>query len=95
TGGSDGLKKAYSSAIEHTDPRYNDLCRTHLDYARGDDFLQIGVCSIFTLVRSLARRALRCLSGRLLSRPGSIGSNPQPGATSLLSERTGSLSAAG
>jgi hypothetical protein len=95
TGGSDGLKKAYSSAIEHTDPCYNDLCRTHLDYARGDDFLQIGVCSIFTLVRSLARRALRCSSGRLLSGAGSIGSNPQAGATSLVSERTGSPGAAG
>ena len=43
TGGSDNLKKTYDDAPKHRKAAYNDMCRTQLDYERGDDFLQIGV----------------------------------------------------
>jgi hypothetical protein len=42
TGGSDDLKKTFDEAAKHRQQKYNDLCATSLDYARGDDFLQIG-----------------------------------------------------
>jgi hypothetical protein len=41
TGGSDNLKKTFEQAPKHRDPRPNALCEKELDYARGDDFLQI------------------------------------------------------
>lgn len=42
TGGSDDLKKTFAQAAKHRQDKYNTLCETTLDYARGDDFLQIG-----------------------------------------------------
>ena len=41
TGGSENLKKAFDEAPKHRDTAYNDMCEDGLDYARGDDFLQI------------------------------------------------------
>lgn len=42
TGGSDALKKSFATAPKHRDERYNDFCARELDYARGDDVLQLG-----------------------------------------------------
>jgi hypothetical protein len=42
TGGSDALKKSPETAPRHRDERYNAFCARELDYARGDDVLQIG-----------------------------------------------------
>lgn len=42
TGGSDHLKKKFSEAQPHRNPIYNDFCKNHLNYDRGDDFIQIG-----------------------------------------------------
>ncbi len=42
TGGSDALKKTFEVASKHRDPIYNDFCARELDYARGDDVLQLG-----------------------------------------------------
>ena len=42
TGGSDDLKKTFDQAAKHRQEKYNALCANILDYARGDDFLQIG-----------------------------------------------------
>ena len=42
TGGSDALKKTFDVAPKHRDEQYNAFCNRELDYARGDDFLQIG-----------------------------------------------------
>lgn len=42
TGGSDALKKTYDVAPKHRDEQYNAFCARELDYARGDDLLQIG-----------------------------------------------------
>jgi GNAT superfamily N-acetyltransferase len=58
TGGSDGLKKSYADAPKHRDGVFNELCRSALDYERGDDFLQVG--------RFTPRVALRCLKAFLL-----------------------------
>lgn len=42
TGGSDNLKKTFAEAAKHRRDIYNDVCEDQLNYARGDDFLQIG-----------------------------------------------------
>jgi hypothetical protein len=42
TGGSDALKKSFDAAPRHRDERTNAFCARELDYARGDDLLQIG-----------------------------------------------------
>jgi len=42
TGGSDALKKTFDVAPKHRDEQYNAYCSRELDYARGDDLLQIG-----------------------------------------------------
>ena len=42
TGGSDALKKTFEAAPKHRDEQYNAFCARELDYARGDDVLQIG-----------------------------------------------------
>jgi hypothetical protein len=42
TGGSDDLKKAFEDAPKHRDEAFNDRLQRELDYARGDDFLQVG-----------------------------------------------------
>lgn len=42
TGGSDALKKAFEIAPKHRDEQYNLFCARELDYARGDDVLQLG-----------------------------------------------------
>jgi hypothetical protein len=42
TGGSDALKKTFEAAPKHRDEQYNAFCERELDYARGDDFLQLG-----------------------------------------------------
>ena len=42
TGGSDALKKTFEVAPKHRSAIYNDFCERELDYARGDDVLQLG-----------------------------------------------------
>jgi len=42
TGGSDALKKMFEVAPKHRNEAYNDFCARELDYARGDDVLQLG-----------------------------------------------------
>lgn len=42
TGGSDALKKTFDEAPKHRDPQYAEFCARELNYARGDDVLQIG-----------------------------------------------------
>jgi hypothetical protein len=42
TGGSDALKKTFEAAPKHRDEQYNLFCARELDYARGDDVLQLG-----------------------------------------------------
>jgi len=42
TGGSDGLKKTFQQTRQHRDDFINNYCAQTLDYARGDDLLQLG-----------------------------------------------------
>jgi hypothetical protein len=55
TGGSDALKKPYEVAPKHRDERYNAFCLRELDYARGDDVLQIGRVDLAGARRYLQR----------------------------------------
>ncbi|HEY2068418.1 MAG TPA: hypothetical protein VGG48_02590 [Rhizomicrobium sp.] len=57
TGGSDDLKKTFDQAAKHRKDAYNAMCARELDYARGDDFLQIGQINMDSAVRYLSRIA--------------------------------------
>jgi len=62
TGGSDDLKKTFAEAAKHRDASYNTWCEETLDYARGDDFLQIGKIDLAAtrryVLRSVPRQSL-------------------------------------
>jgi hypothetical protein len=70
TGGSDNLKKKFADAPKHRDPRANDLCEQQLDYARGDDFLQVArfdqPAALRYLLRDVPRHSLPALLYRLV-----------------------------
>jgi hypothetical protein len=55
TGGSDALKKTYDTAPKHRDAQYNAFCARELDYARGDDVLQLGRIDLAGARRYLLR----------------------------------------
>ncbi len=55
TGGSDALKKSYDVAPKHRDEQYNAFCARELDYARGDDVLQLGRIDLAGARRYLQR----------------------------------------
>lgn len=59
TGGSDDLKKAFDEAAKHRDERYNAMCAESLDYARGDDFLQLGKVTLGVARRYLTKSVPR------------------------------------
>lgn len=59
TGGSDNLKKTFAVAAKHRHAAYNAFCERELDYARGDDVLQIGKIDIAAGQRFLARSVPR------------------------------------
>jgi hypothetical protein len=62
TGGSDNLKKTFDVAAKHRHADFNAFCERELDYARGDDLLQIGALDLAAggrfLSRSVPRAAL-------------------------------------
>jgi hypothetical protein len=51
------LKKTLEQAAKHRDERYNILCARELDYARGDDLLQLGQIDMRAAARYLTRVA--------------------------------------
>ena len=53
TGGSDALKKSFDAAAKHRNAIYNDYCARELDYARGDDVLQLGRMDVEAAIRYL------------------------------------------
>jgi len=69
TGGSDNLKKTFEQAPKHRDERANELCARDLDYARGDDFLQLARLDLPSarkyLMREVPRRSLPAVLYRL------------------------------
>jgi hypothetical protein len=54
TGGSDSLKKTFDEAQKHRQQVFNEFCRTHLDYGRGDDVIQIGKLDLAAARRYLS-----------------------------------------
>jgi len=70
TGGSDTLKKTFDEAPKHRQDAYNAMCADQLDYARGDDFLQIGLIDIAAARNYLSRvvrpQSAPWLAGQLL-----------------------------
>lgn len=69
TGGSDDLKKSFEQATHHREERYNAFCRDKLDYARGDDVLQLGRMDLAAARRYLLGQVPRA------SLPGLIGAS--------------------
>lgn len=68
TGGSDDLKKTFDAAPKHRDAIYNDFCAGQLDYARGDDVIQLGRMDIPAIRRYLSREVPKsALLGVLLT----------------------------
>ena len=65
TGGSDHLKKTYAAAAKHRHAEFNEFCAAELDYARGDDVLQIGRIDLAAsrryLLNSVPRKSLPSL----------------------------------
>jgi hypothetical protein len=70
TGGSDNLKKTFEIAAKHRDEAYNQFCFDQLDYARGDDVLQIGMIDMASgrryLEKSVPRAAIAQLAVQAL-----------------------------
>ena len=59
TGGSDNLKKTFAVAAKHRKDGYNAYCEDQLDYARGDDVLQVGAIDLAAGQRFLSRSVPR------------------------------------
>lgn len=57
TGGSDNLKKSFDDAPKSFNEAANAICRSQLDYARGDDFVQVGRFTFSVARRYLTRSA--------------------------------------
>ncbi len=55
TGGSDDLKKTWDDAPKHRNDHYNAFCAKQLDYARGDDVIQLGQMDLAAMRTYLAR----------------------------------------
>jgi hypothetical protein len=70
TGGSDNLKKRYEDTAHHRNADYNEFCRKHLDYQRGDDFLQVGKINLATFLYVMTHYApaesMRVLIGKAI-----------------------------
>jgi hypothetical protein len=66
-GGSDHLKKRFEDAPHHREAVYNDYCAAELDYARGDDVLQIGQMNLGAarryLLQDVPRHSLPAILG--------------------------------
>lgn len=55
TGGSDALKKTFDEAPKHRQAQFNAFCADQLDYARGDDVLQLGRMDLGSMRTYLSR----------------------------------------
>ena len=58
-GGSDALKKSFAEAQPHREAVFNDWAERHLDYARGDDVVQIGAIDMAAARNFLLRQVPR------------------------------------
>ncbi|SEW18342.1 hypothetical protein SAMN04488515_1457 [Cognatiyoonia koreensis] len=68
TGGSDGLKKTFEEAPKHRQDAFNAFCAQELDYARGDDLLQLGRMDLAAMRTYLSQEVPKsALAGLLLT----------------------------
>lgn len=71
TGGSDHLKKRFEEAQAHRHEVYNQFCKDHLSYERGDDFLQLGKMDLKAtqkyLTRGVPKKSLMALGISLVA----------------------------
>jgi hypothetical protein len=58
-GGSDNLKKTFEQTVKHRNSVFNDFCAQHLNYERGDDFLQIGQMDMATYYNYMLHSATK------------------------------------
>ncbi len=63
TGGSDDLKKTFEEAPKHRKDHFNEFCKKQLDYARGDDVLQLGQIDLSTTRRYIQNSVPRASLG--------------------------------
>jgi hypothetical protein len=68
TGGSDNLKKSFEECPKHRVAAVNTFCNAHLNYERGDDFLQIGVLSTHLIYTFFKKKVITFFSTSLLSK---------------------------
>lgn len=66
TGGSDALAKTWDVAAKHREDAYNTFCADQLDYARGDDLLQVGQMDVAAMRTYLSREVPRGAVLRIL-----------------------------
>jgi len=72
TGGSDDLKKTWAAAPKHRDAVFNDFCEDRLDYARGDDVLQLGRMDLPAIKRYITRDVPRSAMFAVVSAAGFV-----------------------
>jgi hypothetical protein len=68
TGGSQQLMHSYEEVAKHRADAANVMCGQHLDYVRGDDFLQVGIIDYTAAYNYLTRMVPRDTLPYLLSR---------------------------
>ncbi|MFT5065564.1 MAG: hypothetical protein ACJAXK_001946 [Yoonia sp.] len=73
TGGSDALAKTWDVAAKHRDDAYNAFCADQLDYARGDDLLQVGQMDVAAMRTYLSREVPRGAILRILGAAAMVG----------------------
>jgi len=72
TGGSDNLKKTFEQCAPHRREEYNAACRRELDYARGDDFLQLARFELSAARRYFLRSGSRFSPAFLLAQSAGL-----------------------
>lgn len=75
TGGSDNLKKTFDESPKHRDAVFNDYCEAVLDYARGDDVLQLCRLDVSAMKRFILKDVPRSSLPALLVTLGVISLN--------------------
>ncbi|WP_342076136.1 hypothetical protein [Yoonia sp. SS1-5] len=73
TGGSDDLRKSWEAAPKHRDAQFNTYCADRLDYARGDDLLQLGQMDMAAMRRYLGREVPKSALVGLVLTAGLVG----------------------
>jgi hypothetical protein len=63
TGGSDNLKKSFEETVKSRNEKVNALFRDHLDYSRGDDYIQLAILDYRLLFRFIGAKGVKSRLG--------------------------------